>query len=236
MGDHRIKAEGLKVKDLLGMPWRAALELQADGWYLRSDVIWSKPNPLPEGVGDRPVRAHEHVFLLTKCPRYFYDAHARDEDGGGGRLSVWRIPTQGYPGAHFATFPQRLVERCIRTGSSERGSCPSCGKPWQRRTRVRYLRDGRQTNGPRSVERRAETPGYWVRVEKQVETVGWEPTCACDVEPQPAVVLDPFAGSGTTLAVASRLDRSAIGIEMSETYLRLISNRLGGAAPLRDPV
>src|SRR2546427_2037815 len=76
MGDRRVNARGLKPKDLVGIPWRVALALQADGWYLRSDVIWAKPNPLPEGVRDRPVRAHEYVFLLSKDPRYFYDAEA----------------------------------------------------------------------------------------------------------------------------------------------------------------
>lgn len=231
MGDRRVRAEGLKVKDLLGMPWRAALNLQHDGWYLRSDVIWAKPNPLPEGVTDRPIRAHEHVFLLTKSPRYFYDAYAREETAAT-RLSVWRIPTQGYRGAHFATFPERLVEQCIRAGSSERGCCPRCRAPWRRRTQVSYLRDGRTGNGPRSIERRQESPGYWVRVEKRVETVGWDPTCNCNLDPEPAVVLDPFAGSGTTLAVAARLGRSCYGIELSAEYGRLISARLANEPAL----
>src|SRR5712692_9454734 len=68
--------EGLKPKDLIGVPWRIAFALQADGWYLRSDIIWYKPNPVPEGVRDRPVRAHEYLFLLSKEPRYFYDTEA----------------------------------------------------------------------------------------------------------------------------------------------------------------
>src|SRR6266566_1107460 len=83
MGDRRVRAKDLKPKDLVGIPWRVALALQADGWYLRSDVIWSKSNPLPEGVRDRPVRSHEYLFLLAKQPRYFYDAEAVREAAAG---------------------------------------------------------------------------------------------------------------------------------------------------------
>ena len=134
----------LKPKDLIGLPWRIAFALQADGWYLRSDIIWHKPNPMPESVTDRPTRAHEYVFLLTKSARYFYDADAirgapkdsaraswhgdfkprskeRREDEqqaeGANKRSVWTIATKGFPGAHFATFPPALVEPCILAGS-----------------------------------------------------------------------------------------------------------------------
>lgn len=143
-------APGLKPKDLVGIPWRVAFALQADGWYLRSDIIWAKPNPMPESVTDRPTKAHEYVFLLSKGPRYFYDAAAIAEDHGSDWLSkrkpyeikgnadrcdggqppqsakekrnartVWTIPTQPTPDAHFATFPEALAERCILAGSAE---------------------------------------------------------------------------------------------------------------------
>ena len=142
---------GLKPKDLLMMPARVALALQADGWWLRSDIIWHKPNPMPESVTDRPTSSYEHVFLLTKRSRYFYDADAVREDaeygrsvetaswhakadagsagvrfsntstpGNGGTRNcrnVWTIATSPYRGAHFATFPPELAERCIRAGS-----------------------------------------------------------------------------------------------------------------------
>jgi DNA modification methylase len=148
-------SSGLKPKDLVGIPWRVAFALQADGWYLRSDIIWAKPNPMPESVTDRPTKAHEYLFLLTKSARYYYDAESvRDrvtggthggawneggwkqaslgqqkggrlgnepEDGGRNLRSVWTIATAPYPGAHFATFPPKLVEPCVKAG------CPPDG-------------------------------------------------------------------------------------------------------------
>ena len=113
--------EGLKPKDLLGIPWRLAFALQNDGWYLRSDIVWHKPNAMPESVKDRPTRAHEYLFMLTKSERYYYDYEAVKEIGSNGKLrnrrSVWNIKTQGFQGAHFATFPPQLIEPCILASS-----------------------------------------------------------------------------------------------------------------------
>jgi DNA modification methylase len=144
---------GLKPKDLIGIPWLLAFALRADGWYLRSDIIWSKGNPMPESVTDRPTKSHEYLFLLSKSERYHYDHEAikepavsdhasgngfkrdarlsyRDENGARGndeqwsdvggdrnRRTVWNINTQPYKGAHFATFPEALVEPCVLAGS-----------------------------------------------------------------------------------------------------------------------
>lgn len=105
--------EGLKPKDLLGIPWRLAFALQDDGWYLRADIIWNKPNAMPESVKDRPTRAHEYMFMCTKAERYYYNRKAILEPNGRNRRSVWDIHTQGFAGAHFATFPPRLIEPCI---------------------------------------------------------------------------------------------------------------------------
>jgi len=115
--------DGLKPKDLIGIPWRVALALQADGWYLRSEIIWYKPNCQPESVKDRPTRAHEHVFLFSKAEKYFYDHDsARESCNGGATLrnlrSVWAVNTETYAGAHSATFPPKLVEPCILAGSA----------------------------------------------------------------------------------------------------------------------
>jgi DNA modification methylase len=245
MGDRRVRAADLKPKDLVGMPWRVALALQADGWYLRSDVIWSKPNPIPEGVRDRPVRSHEYLFLLSKQPRYFYDAEAVREGTasnnrsdnpqpesalrrGRAQRSVWTLPTQRYHEAHFATFPERLVEPCILAGTSAAGCCPECGRAWQRHLCARYINPGnRSSNGPRSLERRHESPGFRKRLVRLVEGEAWRPDCLCGADPVPATVLDTFAGSGTTLAVAQRLGRRSIGIELSADYIELARRRLG---------
>jgi DNA modification methylase len=228
--------EGAKPKDLVGIPWRLAFALQAEGWYLRSDIIWSKPNPMPESVTDRPTKAHEYLFLLTKSPRYFYDAAAIAEPaawdrwgtqtnkkkmpGAGSWLrdktkaeldatvrprhrkqdnhenvryagfndrwdaneangtapkdrnkrTVWTIATESYAEAHFATFPQALVEPCIKAG------CPEGG-----------------------------------------------------------VVLDPFMGSGTTALVARRLGRRSVGIELNPEYARLAAKRLSQLSILALP-
>jgi DNA modification methylase len=226
-----VTIKGLKAKDLVGIPWLLAFALRADGWYLRSEIIWSKPNPMPESVTDRPTRAHEQLFLLTKSARYHYDAasirqpyaastltqferlyegegtkdyvaagvqnpsdikrritdkqrghsrrHAGFNDrwdampkveqqmGGANKRSVWTISTQPTPEAHFATFPEALVEPCIRAG------CPQGG-----------------------------------------------------------TVLDPFAGSGTVGVVCAKLQRRFIGIELNADYVAIALRRVAAVAPL----
>ena len=142
-----MREAGLKPKDLIGIPWRVAFALQADGWYLRSDIIWHKPNTMPESVTDRPTKAHEYVFLLSKSPRYYYDSEAIKEpaiyagDDRGSRTDarrgtgmnsmsgvtgetknkrdVWTINTKPFRGAHFAVMPEALVEPCVLAGSAE---------------------------------------------------------------------------------------------------------------------
>jgi len=114
--------KGLKDKELIGVPWRLALALQADGWYVRSDVIWYKPNCQPESVKDRPTRSHEHVFLLTKNENYYYDHEAvREPTTEPGNLrqrrDVWAINTESSKEAHFAMFPPSLVKVCMEAGS-----------------------------------------------------------------------------------------------------------------------
>jgi site-specific DNA-methyltransferase (adenine-specific)/site-specific DNA-methyltransferase (cytosine-N4-specific) len=118
--------EGLKPKDLIGVPWRVAFALQADGWFLRSDIIWHKPNCQPESVKDRPTRCHEYVFLFSKSKFYHYDYEAVLEpaDGQGGVRNirtVWSVNTEAFPEAHFATFPVALIEPCIKAGSPRGG-------------------------------------------------------------------------------------------------------------------
>ena len=144
-GGTGAKVHTLKPKDLIGIPWRVAFALQADGWYLRQDIIWAKPNPMPESVKDRCTKSHEYVFLLSKNEKYYYDytaiketassIHHGDKVGGKkytdagyqngpgyfsngfkNKRSVWTISTKPYKGAHFAVFPQELAEPCILAG------------------------------------------------------------------------------------------------------------------------
>ena len=258
--------DGYKPKDLFGIPWQLAFALRADGWYLRSDVIWHKPNPMPESVTDRPTSAHEHVFLLSKSATYFYDADTIKEDGAipagtraakgsnqrgaiknvNGRApeywnytgsrnarNVWTITTKPYSGAHFATMPPDLAERCIKAGTSERGCCPKCGAPWSREVERQVMevnRSGRYDSlGDRG---RTATSGTMTKPPSSV-TIGWFPTCDCgDATPVPCVVLDPFGGAGTTGLVADRLQRDAILIELNPEYAGLSKERLTADAPL----
>lgn len=259
----RVPPQGLKPKDMVGIPWRVAFALQEDGWYLRSDIIWSKPNPMPESVTDRPTKSHEYIFLLTKKARYYYDADAvreahkepersgtpenmwspsvsNDEkmiNGGFGRgkythriynpagrnrRTVWEIATQPFPEAHFATFPEALVEPCIKAGTSERGCCSECGAPWVRvvekgETLNRTSENG-QGNGQLNKSGRFG--------DSQIIQKGWQPACSCDADTVPCTVLDPFGGSGTVAKVARDLKRDAILIEINPDYIKIANERL----------
>lgn len=114
---------GLKPKDLIGVPWKLAFALQAEGWYLRTDIVWNKPNCQPESVKDRPTRSHEFVFLFSKSERYYYDWESILEPAldrqqrAKNRRTVWNINTEPYPGSHFAVFPKALVRLCVLAGS-----------------------------------------------------------------------------------------------------------------------
>jgi DNA modification methylase len=123
--DKRIRPAqyGFKPKDMVPIPWMVALALQQDGWYLRQDIIWHKPNPMPESVKDRCTKAHEYIFLLTKRAKYYYNADAIKEPASttGNKRSVWTVPTKPYSEAHFATFPPALILPCILAGCHKGG-------------------------------------------------------------------------------------------------------------------
>jgi hypothetical protein len=265
---------GLKEKDLVGIPWMVAFALRADGWYLRSDIIWAKPNPMPESVTDRPTKSHEYLFLLTKQPRYFYDADAireefiepaggvaveRGEHGsanaragtngqpdrgnrrgfprvqaGRNKRSVWTVSTQPYPGAHFATFPPKLIEPCILAGSPSK-CCGKCGAPWERvveRTAM-VVRPSEKRAAWQAEDDHARTQvGGTVLEPATSQTVGWRSTCEHDDDSGIPIVLDPFAGAGTTGLVALRHDRSFVGIELNPEYAEMARNRIRDDAPL----
>lgn len=111
--------EGLKPKDLIGIPWRLAFALQRAGWYLRTEIIWNKPNCQPESVRDRPTRSHEYLFLFSKSERYYYDVNALRGPNGRRIRTVWNVNTSPIPNAHFATFPIALIKPCILTTSHD---------------------------------------------------------------------------------------------------------------------
>lgn len=268
----RVAVEGVKQKDLLGQPWAVAFALRADGWYLRSEIIWAKPNPMPESVTDRPTKSHETVFLLSKRPTYFFDADAvrsgegadaRNYGGLGGWTApesealvegnakvgpalthpnganirdVWTIATEAFSEAHFATFPRKLVDPCIRSATSEAGACATCGAPHRRPVDVDYhpaggrgenektltngASDGGQAPGPQGMKHG--------RANKVVTTTGWDATCECeqDADAIGCIVLDPFNGSGTTGVVALGLGQRYIGIELSPEYAQMSRDRI----------
>jgi DNA modification methylase len=261
------KYTGFKPKDEMLIPARLAICLQQDGWWVRSEITWAKRAPMPESVTDRPTSATEKVFLLTRSPRYYYDAeavkepseypgderhlrtdntieYARPDNGSRARTAKptaanrnlrnwWLLGPEPFAAAHFATFPTEIPRRAILAGTSERGCCPKCSAPWGRVVDKRYNNPGnRTTNGPRSLARRHETAGFPVRLESEVETIGWRPTCRCnldidaDLDCVPATVLDPFLGAGTTALVADRLGRNCIGIELSDSYVAMARRRI----------
>jgi len=187
----------LKPKDLIGVPWRVAFALQADGWWLRQDIVWLKRNPLPESIRDRCTKAHEYLFLLTKSPRYHFDVDAITEPGATGSWDA--MPPIGG----------------VKHAANEfHGGRVYTGK--------RPASDGRRRR--RSVWSVAVTPfkgaHFAVMPPKLVEP------CILAGSPADGVVLDPFAGSGTTLAVAVATGRSAIGIEIGAEYLPMIQKRV----------
>jgi DNA modification methylase len=270
--------------------WDIGVEDADHLFALASGVLThnSKPNPMPESVTDRPTSAHEHVFLLTRSARYFYDADAVREEaeygrsletaswhakadansagvrfkstttpGNGGSRNlrnVWTLSTESFSGAHFATFPSALAERCIKAGTSERGCCAACGKPWARvteRQTVRQLADECGTWAERpaaagygeaamTTQRRDATSGLSASnshnastpQSPSVTTTGWSPGCQCDAGVVPCTILDPFAGAGTSLLCADRLQRDAIGIELNTAYTELAMERCRADAPL----
>jgi site-specific DNA-methyltransferase (adenine-specific) len=130
--NRKLYESGLAMKQLIGIPWRVAFALQADGWYLRQDIIWHKPNPMPESVKDRCTKAHEYIFLLSKSERYYFDSEAMKEpvvttkavgnDETRNRRSVWSVTTKPYKGAHFATYPPELIRPCILAGCPKGGT------------------------------------------------------------------------------------------------------------------
>ena len=323
-GDAYGSFKGMNPKNLSQLPARLAIAMQEAGWILRSEIVWAKPNPMPESAKDRPTTAHEKIYLFAKNSKYYYDHVAvrksykessigryqykkqnsniglRQKDKwnteseikqmneqGANLRNVWHLPTESFKEAHFATFPTKLVEPCIRAGTSEHGVCGATGAPYERV----YESELAKTQGPPPTDRslaagiddagssRArgghvgggnrlliETLGWqptcgapYVRDveysggtigeswhdhsddlgkgqsaaklgDYKVETKGWVPSCECEGDKQPAIVLDPFGGSGTVSVVAERIGRDSIICEISPEYAEIARKRIEGEA------
>ena len=321
--------EGVKEKDLMGVPWAVAEALKADGWILRGEIIWHKLSAMPESVSGwrwekcrkkikgqgggmggmtyadmterdggwtgkshpatrekaawedcpgckkcdkndglvlrkgswRPTRAHEVIFLFAKTPTYFCDADAvrtplatstvgRDKysrvlddpdeqfavkhdhetvsnQAGANLRDVVNFKGEPLREGHYAAFPSGLPKLAIRAGTSAEGVCPACGAPWCRVVRKTPSTAGRENwdGADSQISRLGRSrPGGFSDMSD--EFLGWRPTCDCPKrEPVPATVLDPFAGSGTTLMAAAELGRKSIGIELSPEYVKIAAKR-----------
>ena len=201
----KLKSVGLKNKDLIGIPWRVAFALQADGWYLRQDIIWHKPNPMPESVKDRCTKAHEYIFLLSKSPKYYYDSEA--------------IKTK----ASDATE----IRNKNKFNGAFKGQLK--GSPNEKR-----WQEGRPIDEPKfSIDGKSNKRSVWTVTTKPYSEAHFATyphdliipciTAGC---PEGGTVLDPFGGSGTTAQVASNLNRNAILCELNPEYVEIAKGRL----------
>jgi DNA modification methylase len=206
------EGSGLKPKDLVGIPWRVAFALQADGWWLRSDIIWAKPNPMPESVTDRPTKAHEYVFLLTKSARYWYDADAVREPHTFGSNSA-KGDAAGRTKHGRGAAPPRGGAGTLGASSGMKGNCyPSAGR------------------NARTVWTIATQP--YPGAHFAVMPPALAERCIKAGCPEGGTVLDPFGGAGTTGLVADKLGRSAILCELNPEFSEQAEGRIVGDCPL----
>jgi DNA modification methylase len=245
---NRLPQKGLKPKDLVGMPWRLAFALQADGWYLRSDIIWSKPNPMPESVTDRPTKAHEYIFLLSKSERYFYDAdaikenvtgEAHDRGNGVNPKCRWKTPdgwdTTSGNGGHGTILRSgrekgRVLGKNETTGHRR---YEGFNERWNQREASRSKQNESFSAAVSGlVERRNKRTVWTVNPqpfpEAHFATFPEELIKPCILAGCPAggTVLDPFMGSGTTALVARNLQCNAVGLELNAAYIEIAKKRL----------
>ena len=209
-------AAGLKHKDLVGIPWRVAFALQADGWYLRSDIIWHKPNPMPESVTDRPTKAHEYVFLLSKSARYYYDHIAIMEPAQYGEQHASKTTSWGTNRKH-----------------PNKANAADYAFAGNNNTTSR-MEDGSYGRNKRTVWTVATSP-Y-----KGAHFATFPPAliepCIFAGSAVGDTILDPFGGAGTTALVADRLGRDAILCELNPTYAGLAEQRVTNDSPLFSEV
>lgn len=228
-----IRTGGCKAKDLMGLPWRIAFALQAAGWWLRQDIIWSKPNPMPESVTDRCTKAHEYLFLLSKSERYYFDQSAIAEplaEASVGRLAQNVDAQAGSSRAHTGGKTNGAMKAVARAKDSE-ASARSVGSRPHNLSKFEAENDRTYaTRNKRSVWEVATQPF------KEAHFATFPPAliepCIKAGCPKGGTVLDPFGGAGTTGLVADRLQRNAILIELNPEYAAMARRRIDGDAPL----
>jgi DNA modification methylase len=205
-------SSGLKPKDLCGIPWRVAFALQSDGWWLRQDIIWSKPNPMPESVTDRCTKAHEYVFLLSKADRYYYDAEAIRE------------PQSEWTHERFGKDPRPSTKRKL----AEAGSGTKNNSSFDAAMVTMIQPDSKRNK--RSVWEVSTAP--FAGAHFAIFPPALIEPCIKAGCPKDGTVLDPFGGVGTTGLVADRLQRNAILIELNPNYAKMAKRRMFDDAPL----
>jgi len=208
IGKPRLAPMGLKPKDLVGIPWRVAFALQADGWYLRSDIIWHRPNQMPESVTDRPTKAHEYIFLMSKRERYYYDADAIKEDCLSGPSDI-----------------KKMLESLPRIG----GKHKILTDPLSKASSLTNIGQKRAVGDPSGRNKRS----VWTVATqpfKEAHFATFPPKliepCILAGCPAGGIVLDPFMGAGTTAVVCANLGRNYIGIELNPEYVHIANERI----------
>jgi len=201
------KHEFLKSKDLVGIPWRVAFALQQDGWYLRQDIIWQKPNPMPESVNDRCTKSHEYIFLLSKSPKYYFDSFAIKEPANyDGRKDTTHKGSDKYKDNAYLN---NQSAQSLSTKERERWPIKIDGIPMKNKRSVW------------KVNVNSYKEAHFATYPKELI----EPCIKAGV-PEKGIVLDPFMGSGTTAEVALRNNRDYVGIELNPDYIKIIEKRL----------
>jgi len=223
----RVRLDGLKPKDLVGIPWRVAFALQADGWWLRQDIIWHKPNPMPESCRDRCTKAHEYLFLLTKSPRYFWNYEAIQEPMAASSVKRLAQDVENQRGSD--RVPGKTNGRMKAVGPRFGGS--EYGDSTEEETRTKSGKEWKGESGtrnPRSVWT-IPTQGF-----KEAHFATFPPAlvkpCLVAGCPADGTVLDPFSGAGTTGLVALEMGNRYIGIELNPEYNEIAKRRIEAEA------
>lgn len=244
---------GIKRKELMNVPHRLVIALSDAGWYHRQTIIWAKATSgeiregscMPESVNDRLNQSFEYIFLLTKKDKYYFDSYAIKEplsssttkgsNGTGNMRSVWRINLQpGSNGQHIAGFPEKIPYYCIKAGSSEKGCCVECGKPYKRILEKNGTINHSYAPGSRDYHKletakgkHGSTSSFLTDESVQWKHIGWQKTCNCESnEISPSLILDPFMGSGTVAVVALKEQRDFYGIELNPESQKFAMERI----------